>query len=59
MKLELNRLIIPFVILFLMRVFQMLLCVGKFFGATEEDKKMWQEFKDGLLNGINLKYLYM
>jgi hypothetical protein len=29
----------------------MLLCVGKFFGMTEEDKKVWQEFKDGISNG--------
>ena len=35
----------------------MLLCVGKFFGATEDDKKVWQEFKDGVSNGMNTSIL--
>jgi hypothetical protein len=35
----------------------MLLCVGKFFGTTEEDKKIWQEYKNGNSNGtIELFY---
>jgi hypothetical protein len=33
----------------------MLLCVGKFFGTAEDDKKIWQEFKDGVSHGTRPK----
>ncbi|XP_028399812.1 CWF19-like protein 1 [Dendronephthya gigantea] len=37
--------------------FEMLLCVGKFFGATEDDKKVWQEFKEGTSNAPIVTYV--
>ena len=30
----------------------MLLCVGHFFGSTEEDRKTWQEYLDGVSKGL-------
>ena len=37
--------------------FEMLLCVGKFFGTTEEDKKNWEEYKNGISNVPIVTYI--
>ncbi|XP_046860261.1 CWF19-like protein 1 [Xenia sp. Carnegie-2017] len=37
--------------------FEMLLCVGNFFGTTEEDKNVWKEYREGISCASIITYI--